>query len=182
MGKVFDEIGDDVAAFIREQQMFFVGTAPLAGDGLLNLSPKGLDTFRILGSRSVAYLDLTGSGIETVAHLKENGRIVFMFCGFEGRPRTLRLHGTGEVLEPGDSAFDSLRGRFPELPGTRCIVRASIRRIADSCGWGVPQYAFRNHRDQLTRFAEQLGPEKIRTAQEAVNTVSIDGLRGLRLS
>ncbi len=182
MGKVFDEIGDDVAAFIREQQMFFVGTAPLAGDGLLNLSPKGLDTFRILGSRSVAYLDLTGSGIETVAHLKENGRIVFMFCGFEGRPRTLRLHGTGEVLEPGDSAFDSLRGRFPELPGTRCIIRASIRRIADSCGWGVPQYAFRGHRDQLIRFAEQLGPEKIRTAQEAVNTASIDGLRGLRLS
>ncbi len=182
MGKVFDEIGDDVAAFIREQQMFFVGTAPLAGDGLLNLSPKGLDTFRILGSRSVAYLDLTGSGIETVAHLKENGRIVFMFCGFEGRPRILRLHGTGEVLEPGDASFDSLRGRFPELPGTRCIIRASIRRIADSCGWGVPQYAFRGHRDQLLRFAEQLGPEKIRTALEAVNTVSIDGLRGLRLS
>ncbi len=182
MGKVFDEISDDVAAFIREQQMFFVGTAPLAGDGLLNLSPKGLDTFRILGSRSVAYLDLTGSGIETVAHLKENGRIVFMFCGFEGRPRILRLHGTGEVLEPGDDSFDSLRRGFPELPGTRFIVRASIRRNADSCGCGVPQYAFRNHRDQLIRFAEQLGPEKIRSAQEAANTVSIDGLRGLRLS
>ncbi len=182
MGKVFDEIGDELAAFIREQQMFFVGTAPLSGDGSINLSPKGLDTFRVLGSRSVGYLDLTGSGIETVAHLKENGRIVFMFCGFEGRPRILRLQGTGEVLEPGDDAFDSLRSQFPEIPGTRCIIRASIGRIADSCGWGVPQYAFRGHRDQLTRFAEQLGPEKIRAAQKAVNSVSIDGLPGLRSS
>ena len=179
MAKVFDEINDDLAAFIREQQMFFVGTAPLAGDGSINLSPKGLDTFRILGTRSVAYLDLTGSGIETVAHLKENGRIVFMFCAFEGRPRILRLQGTGEVLEPDDDSFDSLRGQFPELPGTRCIVRASIGRIADSCGWGVPQYAFKGHRDQLIRYAENLGPEKIRAAQEADNSASIDGLRGL---
>ena len=171
MGKVFEEIDDALAVFIREQQMFFVATAPLAGDGLLNLSPKGLDSFRV---------DLTGSGVETIAHLRQNGRIVFMFCAFEGRPRILRLYGKGEVVEPGDEEFDALRAEFPELPGTRSIIRASIRRIADSCGWGVPQYAFQGERDQLVRFAEQLGPEKVRAAQLGVNARSLDGLPGVR--
>jgi hypothetical protein len=179
MGKVFEEIGEDLAAFIQAQRMFFVGTAPLAADGLINLSPKGLDTFRILDPHRVAYLDLTGSGIETVAHLKENGRIVFMFCAYDGRPRILRLHGSGEVYEPGDEGFDHLRSQFPEIPGARAIICASITRIADSCGWGVPLYEFRGDRDQLVRFAEQLGPEKLQATQQAGNVASIDGLPGL---
>jgi len=180
MGEVFEEIDDALASFIREQHMFFVATAPLARDGLLNLSPKGLDSFRVLGPHSVAYLDLTGSGVETIAHLKQNGRIVFMFCAFEGRPRILRLYGRGEVLEPGDEAFDALRAGFPDLPGARSIVRASVQRIADSCGWGVPRYAFQGDRDQLVRFAEHLGPEKVRAAQLGVNARSLDGLPGVR--
>jgi hypothetical protein len=182
MGKVFAEIGADLVTFIREQQMFFVATAPLAKEGLVNVSPKGLDTFRILDPHAVAYLDLTGSGIETVAHLKENGRIVFMFCAFQGRPRILRLHGRGEVLEPGDAGFEGLSAGFPDLPGTRAIIRASIDRIADSCGWGVPLYEFQGQREQLIRFAEQLGPEKVRDAQQAANTSSLDDLPGLRVA
>ena len=112
MGKVFEEVDESLTAFIEEQHMFFVATAPLAGDGLLNLSPKGLDTLTIVGPRMVAYLDLTGSGIETVAHVKENGRIVFIFCAFDTRPRILRLHGTGEVLEPGDAGFDAAKMEY----------------------------------------------------------------------
>lgn len=180
MGKLFESIDETLAEFIRAQQMFFVATAPLAADGLVNLSPKGLDCFRILGPLEVAYLDLTGSGIETVAHLRENGRIVFMFCAFEGRPRILRLHARGEALEPGDAEFERLRPEFPEVAGVRAIVRADVRRIADSCGWGVPRYRFEGQRDQLVRYGEQLGPEKIREYQVESNRASIDGLPGLR--
>jgi hypothetical protein len=180
MGKIFEAIDAKLAEFIRAQKMFFVATAPLAAEGLVNLSPKGLDSFRILGPREVAYLDLTGSGIETVAHLRENGRIVFMFCAFEGRPRILRLHARGDAFEPGEPEFERLRPEFPEVTGVRAIVRADVRRIADSCGWGVPLYSFQAQRDQLVRYGEQLGPEKIREAQAEYNTRSIDGLPGLR--
>jgi hypothetical protein len=180
MGKRFEAIDADLAAFIRAQKMFFVATAPLAADGLVNLSPKGLDSFRILGPLELAYLDLTGSGVETVAHLRENGRIIFMFCAFEGRPRILRLHARGEAFEPGEPEFERLRPEFPELPGVRSIVRADVRRIADSCGWGVPLYQYQGERDQLVRFGEQLGPEKIREAQVKWNRLSLDGLPGLR--
>lgn len=179
MGKVFEEIDGKLQQFIESQHVFFVATAPLAGDGLVNLSPKGLDAFRVLGPREVAYLDLTGSGIETVAHLKENGRICFMFCAFEGPPRIVRLHASGEVLEPGQTDFEHLRPQFPTVAGTRSIVRASVTRIADSCGWGVPNYEYRAPRDQLVRFAEQLGPEKLRRAQIGMNARSLDGLPGL---
>jgi len=180
MGKVFETIDGKLAEFIRAQKMFFVATAPLAGDGLVNLSPKGLDSFRILGPLEVAYLDLTGSGIETVAHLRENGRIVFMFCAFEGRPRILRLHGRGRAFEPGEPEFERLRPEFPEVAGVRAIVRVEVQRIADSCGWGVPLYRFEGQRDQLVRYGEQLGPEKIREAQAEYNARSIDELPGLR--
>ncbi len=180
MAKVFEAIDDKLAAFIRAQHVFFVATAPLAADGMINLSPKGLDSFRILGPQSVAYLDLTGSGIETVAHLRENGRVVFMFCALEGRPRILRLHGTGQSFEPGAPEFERLRPEFPEVAGVRAIVRAEVQRIADSCGWGVPLYSFQGERDQLVRFGEQLGPEKIRAAQKQFNRRSLDGLPGLR--
>jgi hypothetical protein len=180
VGKVFDAIDTELRSFIESQQLFFVATAPLAGDGFVNLSPKGLDSFRILGPREVAYLDLTGSGIETLAHLRENGRICFMFCAFEGRPRILRLHGRGEALEPGDARWDGLRAHFPTIPGERAIIRADVQRIADSCGWGVPLFRYEGQRDQLPRFAEQLGPEKVAAAWEKWNRQSLDGLPGLR--
>jgi len=181
MGKIFDSLDDDLRAFIEAQKLFFVATAPLAADGHVNLSPKGLDSLRILGPREIAYLDLTGSGIETLAHLRENGRVVFMFCAFEGRPRILRLHGRGEALEPGDARYAALRGRFPQLPGERAIIRVDVQRIADSCGWGVPLYHFEAERDQLVRFAEQLPPEKMAAAKKKWNAKSLDGLPGLKL-
>src|SRR5437870_5345471 len=124
--------------------MFFVGTAPTAADGHVDISPKGLmETFRILGPREVAYLDFVGSGAETIAHLRENGRIVVMLCAFQGPPRIVRLYGRGEILEPRDHEFSRLRGLFPAEPAGRAIVHISITRIADSCGYGVPLYSFR---------------------------------------
>jgi predicted pyridoxine 5'-phosphate oxidase superfamily flavin-nucleotide-binding protein len=180
MGKIFDAIDDELRAFIEAQKVFFVATAPLSADGHVNLSPKGLDTFRILGPHEVAYLDLTGSGIETLAHLRENGRAVFMFCAFEGRPRILRLHGRGEALEPGDARYAALRAHFPEIPGERAVIRVDVQRIADSCGWGVPLYTFERQRTQLVRFAEQLGPEKIAAEKAKYNAESLDGLPGVR--
>jgi hypothetical protein len=179
MGKIFEQIDAELREFIEAQKLFFVATAPLDAEGHVNLSPKGLDILRILGPREIAYLDLTGSGIETLAHLRENGRIVLMFCAFEGRPRILRLHGRGEALEPGDARYSALRERFPQLPGERAIVRVDVQRIADSCGWGVPLYAFQGERDQLVRFAEQLPPEKMAAAKQKWNAQSIDGLPGL---
>ncbi len=181
MGKTFDHIDADLRAFIEAQKLFFVATAPLSGDGHVNLSPKGLDSLRILGPREIGYVDLTGSGIETLAHLRENGRVVFMFCAFEGKPRILRLHGRGEALEPGDARYAALRGHFPQIPGERALIRVDVQRIADSCGWGVPLYRFEGERDQLVRFAEQIGPEKMAAAKKKWNTKSLDGLPGLNI-
>src|SRR4051795_5500756 len=143
MGKIYEEIDAGMKAFIGRQHVFFVGTAPTSPEGHLNLSPKGLDTFRILGPRTVAYLDLTGSGIETVAHLRENGRLTILFCAFEGRPKILRLYGRGRAVEPGDPEWDALIGRFPPYPGTRSVVVVDVARIADSCGFAVPLYEYR---------------------------------------
>lgn len=179
MGKVFAEIDDKLQSFIEQQQMFFVATAPLAGDGLVNLSPKGLDAFRILDPHTVAYLDLTGSGIETVAHVRENERISFLFCAFEGAPRTLRLYGRARALLVDTPEFDALRPHFSETPGARAIVHVDVTRIADSCGWGVPLYDYKGQRDQLVRFTEQIGPEKLDELQVKGNARSLDGLPGL---
>ena len=181
MGKVYDAIDGKLEEFIRRQHVFFVATAPLAGDGLVNLSPKGLDSFHILGPRTVAYLDLTGSGIETVAHLKENGRIVILFCAFDGPPKIIRLHGRGEVIEPGAPEFDELAGLFPTYPGTRSVIRVDCRRISDSCGFGVPRLAFEEHRSQLPAYAERKGPEGIEAYKAAKNARSLDGLPGLEI-
>ncbi len=180
MGKVYDSIDGSLAELIKRQHMFFVATAPLAGDGLVNVSPKGLDSFRILAPRTVAYVDLIGSGIETVAHLKENGRIVIMFCTFDGPPRIVRFHGRGEVVEPGDPDFDDLLSRFPEYPSARSVVRVECARISDSCGFGVPLYDFRGDRSQLPAWAERKGAEGLSAYQQAKNSVSLDGLPGLR--
>jgi hypothetical protein len=180
MGKTYEQIDETIETFIRRQHMFFVATAPLAGDGLVNLSPKGLDTFRILEPRAVAYLDLIGSGIETVAHLRENGRITILFCAFDGPPRIMRLHGKGEVIEPGDARFDELITRFPPHPNTRAIIHVRCHRISASCGFGVPRYDFAGDRSQMVDWAERQGPEGMRAYKAESNAHSIDGLPGLR--
>src|SRR5687767_12699102 len=159
MGKVYAEIDAALQDFIRAQHVFFVATAPLSAAAHINLSPKGLDTLRVLGPRTVVYLDYIGSGAETIAHLRENGRIVVMLCAFQGPPRILRLYGRGEALEPQDREFNRLRGLFPPEPAGRAIVRISITRIADSCGYGVPLFSFEGDRSQLSDWASRKGPQ-----------------------
>lgn len=179
MGKTFDAITPELEAWLAAQRFFMVATAPLAADGLVNCSPKGHDTFRVLGPREVAYLDLTGSGVETIAHLRENGRIVLTFFAVDGAPRIVRLQGAGDVLEPGSPGFDSLVGRFPAMPGTRAIVRARLSRIADSCGYSVPRFTYAGERDTLIRWAESKGGAGLDEYRARNNALSLDGLPGL---
>ena len=179
MGKVYETLDEALMGFIGRQHVFFVGTAPDSPEGHLNVSPKGLDTFRILGPKSVAYLDLTGSGIETVAHLRQNGRITIMFCAFEGRPLILRLHGRGRVVEPGDPEWVGLIARFPEYPGVRSVIVVDVERVADSCGFAVPLYEYRGERSQLIAYAEKKGPEGMEQYKAQKNRASIDGIAGL---
>ena len=179
MGKVFEGLDDDLRRFIARQHVFFVASAPLAAGGHVNLSPKGLDTFRVLGPTTVAYLDLTGSGVETVAHLRENGRLTVMFCAFEGRPRILRLYGRGRAVEPGDAGWAELAARFPELPGVRSVVVLEVERVADSCGYAVPRYEFAGDRPQLTEWCQKKSETGLRDYRAKKNRASIDGLPGL---
>jgi hypothetical protein len=189
MARVYDEIDERMASWIAAQPMFFVGSAPLADDGHVNVSPKGpIGSLRVLGPRSVAYLDIIGSGAETISHLRENGRIVVMLCAFEGPPRIVRLHGRGEVLLPGDAAYDELlrAAAFedPAIPDARrAIVRVDVTRIADACGYGVPVMALAEQRPHARLWAEK----KLRSGGVAAleqyvsdrNAVSIDGLPGV---
>lgn len=179
MGKVHDGIDDDLRRWIEQQHVFFVATAPLAADGHVNCSPKGLDSLRILGPREAAYIDLTGSGAETIAHLRENARIVLMLCAFVGPPKIVRLHGRGTVLEPGSGAFDRLREAFPNHPGTRAIIHVDVTRVSDSCGYAVPLMDFRSDRPTLNKWAESKGPDALETYRRQKNAVSIDGLPAL---
>lgn len=180
MGKLYEQLDDNLVQFIQRQHLFFVGTAPTSLEGLLNLSPKGLDSFRILGPKTVAYLDLVGSGIETLAHLRQNGRLTLMFCAFEGRPLILRLYGKGRAVEPGEPGWDDLVANFPPHPATRSVVVMDIERIADSCGWGVPRYEYKGERDQLASYAESKGKAGLERYKAEKNRTSIDGLDGLR--
>ncbi len=180
MGRVYEGIEDGVARFIGRQHVFFVATAPSGRDGHVNVSPKGLDgTFAVLDRTTVAYLDLIGSGIETVAHLRDNGRIVLMFCSFEGPPRIVRLHGRGDVVSPGHPDWESLAGRFPAHPGRRAVIRVTVERVADSCGYGVPLMRFEGERTRLTEYHENAGPERLAEYVATRNAESIDGLPGL---
>ena len=179
MGEVFGGLEDGLREFISAQHVFFVATAPLSAEGHVNLSPKGLDTFRVLGPRQLAYLDLTGSGVETVSHLKENGRIVLMFCAFQGPPKILRVYGRGRAVEPTEAEFEALAAHFPDLEGKRSVIIVDISRIADSCGFGVPLLKFEAQRDQLTAWASRLGTEKMAAYRSERNSASIDGMRGL---
>jgi hypothetical protein len=165
--------------FLEAQPVFFVATA--APTGRVNVSPKGLDTFRVLDDHTVAYLDLTGSGIETVAHLQADGRITVMFCAFAGKPRIVRLYGRGRVVrldgEPAPDAAE-LRARFPALPGARSVVVVDVDRVTTSCGFGVPRFELEGTRDELVDWAESRGPEGLASYRERRNAVSIDGLPG----
>jgi hypothetical protein len=159
-----------------------VSTAPLSADGLVNCSPKGnRDELVVVDERTVAYLDQTGSGVETIAHLRENGRIVIMFCAFAGAPRIVRLHGRGRVILTDDPSFTDLASRFPggSGVGVRSIIVAEVSRIADSCGYGVPFMAFEGHRPTMDQWSNRKGPEGIRRYWAEKNTKSIDQLDGL---
>lgn len=182
MAKVFDGIDDKLDGWISRQHVFFVGTAPMAADGSINVSPKGMSgTFAVLGPRRVGYLDYTGSGTETVAQVRENGRIVIMFCAFEGPPRIVRLHGTGRVLLPGDPDFGEIRPAFEKSRtiGQRSIIVVDLNRISDSCGYSVPLMDFRGDRDILDKSQERRDEAYITDYQRTHNTMSIDGLPGL---
>ena len=171
-----EEIDDRLRAFIAAQQMFFVATAPLDAGGHVNLSPKGLDTLRVLAPRRIAYLDYVGSGAETIAHVRENGRIVVMLCAFQGPPKIVRFHGRATVLEPGHSGYDELCPLFPPVPAGRSIIDIEVDRVSDSCGFGVPLYEFQGHRSQLPAWCDRKGTDGLRTYQVERNATSIDGL------
>ena len=179
MGKVYDSISEEWAAWIPTQPVFFVATALADPRTHVNVSPRGLDTFRVLGPNRVAWLDLTGSGVETIAHLKADGRITLMFCAFEGLPDILRLYGHGKVLEPDDEGYEKLRPRFPDLPGERAMIDVAVHRVASSCGFGVPRMDLVGPRNQMRTSAERKGPEKLAEYRALKNTESIDGLPGL---
>lgn len=183
MGRLPDSIDDKLHAFLDAQHLFFVATAPLDGDGHVNVSPKGLDTFRILDAQTVAYLDFVGSGAETMAHLRENGRICLMFCAFDGPPRIVRLHGRGETITPDDARFDEQRAQFPDAPdgSVRAIVVVRVTRVSDSCGYGVPLYRYEGERPQLAAWAARKGPEGLARYQRDKNALSIDGLPALNV-
>jgi hypothetical protein len=180
MGRVADRLDERSIQFIGAQKMFFVATAPSGDAGLLNLSPKGLDTFTVLDERTVAYLDLVGSGVETIAHLRQNGRIVLMMCAFEGPPNIMRIYGRGEIVEPGDAEWDELRDRFPALPGARSVIRVQVERVSDTCGFAVPLYRYEGDRSTLLDWAEKKGPEAIEQYKAEKNRHSLEGLPGLR--
>ena len=179
MGKLFDGIDGQLAAWIGAQRMFFVASAPRADTGHVNLSPKGLDSFALLGPTSIAYLDVVGSGAETIAHLRENGRIVVMFCAFDGRPRIVRLHGSGRVVTAADPAFDELVGQFSAHPGVRSVIVVDVTRISESCGYAVPVMDYREDRHALDATSQKKGEDGLRVYRNERNAVSLDGLPGL---
>ena len=173
------DIDEKLAAWIESQHLFFVATAPLAADGHVNVSPKGdLRWFRILGPLEVGYLDFVGSGAETIAHARENGRIVVMFCAFDGPPRIVRLHGRASVTLPDDPGFDELAARFdPPEHAVRSVIRVEVERIADSCGYGVPLMRFDGKRSQYDEFVdEHVRAGDLDTFFVEMNAESIDGL------
>lgn len=176
MGKFHDSIKPAHREFIEKQHLFFVATAPLSAGGRINLSPKGLDSFRVLAENRVAYMDLISSGNETSAHTLENGRITFMFCAFEGAPNILRLYGKGFAVLPGTAEWDVYAPHFTILPSTRQIIVANIDLVQTSCGYGVPLYDYTGERDIHFDWAEKKGESGLREYMQEKNMVSLDGL------
>lgn len=182
MGRSFDTITEQMRTFIERQHLFFVATAPSHG-GRVNLSPKGYDSFRVIDERRVAYLDLTGSGAETIAHLRQNGRITFMFCAFDGKPDIVRLYGRGTVLRPGDDGFHEKVALFDGSVATagavRSVIVADIDRTSTSCGYAVPFMEFTADRERLIEWADGKDDEALQTYWSTKNATSIDGLPAL---
>jgi hypothetical protein len=182
MGRSYESVDGRLAEWLVAQPVFFVSTAPIDPDGLVNCSPKGnRDEFVVLGERTVAYLDQTGSGVETIAHLRENGRIVLMFCALSGPPRIVRLHGKGHVVSVADPDFSELAGHFPggSGVGVRSVIVVHLSRIADSCGYGVPLMSFERHRTTLDQWSARKGKDGVRAYWAETNGESVEGLPGL---
>jgi hypothetical protein len=181
VGKSYDAIDGRLREWVEAQHVFFVGTAPLSADGHVNVSPRGLrDTFRVVDERTVAWLDLTGSGAETIAHLRENGRIVVMFAAFEGSPKVVRLHGSGRVVTPADAGWAEHAAAFGDRhAGVRAVIVVDVTRITDSCGFSVPTLTFDAERDLLDRNNERKGEPALADYRARKNATSIDGLPAL---
>lgn len=175
MGKRYEQLDEDQIAFITEQKIFFVGTA--AAEGSINISPKGMDTFRVIHSTKVVWLNLTGSGNETAAHLIKNNRMTIMFCAFEGKPLILRLYGKAKIHHQSDKNYDRYIPLFPALPGSRQIIELDINVIQTSCGYAVPFMDFKEERTQLKTWADKQGEAKIEAYWQHHNTQSIDGYK-----
>jgi hypothetical protein len=176
MGKLFEALMPEHEDFIRKQHLFFVGSAPLSEEGHVNLSPKGHDVLRIMSPTEIAYLDLTGSGNETSAHIAENGRITLMFCAFEGQPLILRGYGTGRVILPETPEWNELIPQFEILPGARQIIYITLHKVQTSCGYAVPNFSYTNERETLKHWAVQKGEEGLEQYHRDRNSVSLDGL------
>jgi len=176
MGSFFGAISEKHQAFIEKQAMFFVATA--ANEGHVNVSPKGLDSFKVLGPNKACYLDLTGSGVETIAHLQENGRITIMFCAYDGPPNIVRLLGTGSVVKLGEPGYEDLAAMFPEYPGARAVITIDIEKVGSSCGFGVPLMEVVGQRDRMIDYAENKGEQAMADYCVTKNAESIDGLPG----
>lgn len=174
MAKFYTELNEELQAFIAEQKLFFTATAP--SQGRINLSPKGMDTFRCIDNKTVAYLDVTGSGNETAAHLLENGRMTLMFCSFSEKPLILRLYGRGRAIHLQDEAWSELYSLFEPLPGVRQVFRLEIDSVQTSCGFGVPIYELKEERETMLRSIEKRGEAGVKEYQRKHNVVSIDGL------
>ena len=181
MSKQLECIDESLAAWIQRQKVFFVATAPLAQEAHINLSPKGGDSFRLLGAMEAVYQDYTGSGAETAAHLRENGRIIVMFCAFEGAPKVVRLHGKGSVVQPGHPRFAELAALFPPNAGTRAFVHVQVTRVSSSCGFSVPFFDYKAERTTLDDWADKQSPEKLAAFRLKNNQQSIDGLPALNV-
>ena len=179
MSKTYEHIDEQLAAFIRAQKIFFVATAALSGEGSVNVSPKGYDSLVLIDERTVAYLDLGGSGAETLAHVRENGRITLMFCALEGAANILRLYGKGRAVAFDEPGFAELMALFPGFQRARAVVVVDVAHIADSCGWGVPIYEFREEREQLHRHVDHRPFDEWAERRYEANAVSIDGLPAL---
>ena len=178
MGKLLEALDDQLVRWIGRQHLFFVATAPSDG-GRVNLSPKGLDTLRVVDERTVSYLDLTGSGVETIAHVRDNGRITLMLCAFQGPPQILRLWGRGEVVTVDEPGWAAASSGFPELPGARAVITVHLDGVQTSCGYSVPRMDFVEDRHRLEQWADNKGPEGLAAYRAERNATSIDGLPGL---
>jgi hypothetical protein len=174
MGRQFQQISKAHREFIAGQKIFFVATA--MEEGRINLSPKGIDTFRVVDGNRVVWLNLTGSGNETATHIQHVNRMTLMFCAFEGPPKILRLYGKARAFHPGDSEFKEMLTLFPEIPGTRQFVEMEVELVQTSCGMGVPLMEFQGNRNDLILWAREKGEEGLRDYREQKNTTSLDGL------